>query len=471
MNHLQADITFSPVDGLPTDRQSMVTMKPIIEIANDLNAGIISSRELVEQSLARIEDTSGEGQRTFIKVHAKEALEQAKAHDVLRESGVVLSPIAGVPFSVKDLFDIKGDVTTAGSTILKTNSPATEDAPSVARLKQAGGIVIGRTNMTEFAYSGIGINPHYGTAKNPWDRKTGRIPGGSSAGAAISVTDEMAGFALGSDTGGSVRIPASFCGLTGFKPTTKRLPAAGAYPLVPTLDTVGPLAPSVSCCRIIDSILAGEKLDTETTIPVAGLRLAIPQTLVLDNLDHHVTSCFAKTLSKLSNAGANIIEIKFSELGEIPKINAGGGIYAEAYVAHRNQIEEFGDDYDPRVRGRLLRTKNISTVDYLVAMNARNALIKNANKVTSTYDAIIMPTTPMVAPPIMSLEEDEDLYITTNMLALRNTFCFNFLDRCALSIPMHQIGEGPAGLMVVGETMGDKNLLSVGITIENALNL
>ena len=445
-------------------------MEPIKNIADDLNAGRVSSRELVEQALARIEDSNGEGHRAFTKIHGDAARAAAAAQDSMRGNGIVLSPIAGLPFSVKDLFDVAGDVTTAGSTILKSNAPATKDATSVARLRQAGGIVIGRTNMTEFAYSGLGINPHYGTAKNQWDRETGRIPGGSSAGAAVSVTDGMASFALGSDTGGSIRIPSSFCGLTGFKPTTRRVPATEAYPLVPTLDTAGPLAPTVSCCAIIDAILAGEEPILPSPLTLNGLRLAVPQTLVLDKLDDHVANCFSETLSRLSKAGANIIEIAFSELGEIPKINAGGGIYAEAYVAHRSQIDEHAEEYDPRVRGRLIRTKDISAVDYLVAMQERDALIKQANKVTAAYDAIILPTTPTVAPSIKSLEDDDELYVATNMLTLRNTFCFNFLDRCALSIPMHPAGEGPAGLMVVGETMGDKKLLSVGLAIENALN-
>ena len=445
-------------------------MKPIIDIANDLSAGRTTSRELVENSISNIQDGSGEGQRVFIKVHAESARAEADAQDRLRKSGTILSPIAGLPFSVKDLFDEVGNVTTAGSTILRSDAPATEDAPSVEQLRKAGGINIGRTNMTEFAYSGLGINPHYGTPKNPWDRKTGRIPGGSSAGAAVSVTDEMSSFALGSDTGGSIRIPSSFCGLTGFKPTTRRVPATGAYPLVPTLDTAGPLAPTISCCAIVDAILTGEEPQIPATMPLAGLRLGVPQTLVLDNLDKQVSSCFFKSLGILSAAGAEVIDIPFAALGEIPKINAGGAIYAEAYVAHRDQIEDHADEYDPRVRSRLLRTKDISAVNYLVAMQARDELIEEANKITGKFDAIIMPTTPIIAPSIKALEENIDLYFKTNVLSLRNTFCFNFLDRCALSIPIHPSGDAPVGLMIVGETMGDKQLLSVGLAIEKALN-
>ena len=469
INWLQANIVIGVVDGLSAGRQSEPIMKSIIDIANDLKAGRTTSRELVEDSISKIQDSNGEGKRVFIKVHVESARAEADVQDSLRKSGTILSPIAGLPFSVKDLFDERGSVTSAGSTILRNADPATEDAPTVERLRKAGGISIGRTNMTEFAYSGIGINPHYGTPKNPWDRQTGRIPGGSSAGAAVSVTDGMSSFSLGSDTGGSIRIPSSFCGLTGFKPTTRRVPATGAYPLVPTLDTAGPLAPTVSCCAIVDAILASEEPKTPQTRPVAKLRLAVPQTLVLDNLDKKVASCFSKTLETLSAAGADIIDIPFTALSEIPKINAGGGIYAEAFVAHRNQIEEHADKYDPRVRNRLLRTKDISAVDYLVAMKERDALIKEANKVTGQFNAIIMPTTPIIAPSIKALEEDTDLYLKTNILSLRNTFCFNFLDRCALSIPIHSSGEAPVGLMIVGETLGDKELLSVGLAIEKAL--
>ena len=457
------------VDCILFHLQCAHTMKSILQQSDDLNKGRTTSREIIEKALAKIYDQNGEGKRTFIKVFAKKARIDADIQDTLRSKGRPQSAIAGLPVSVKSLFDVAGETTTAGSTILNRNPPAKTDATSVARLRSAGAIIIGHTNMTEFAYSGLGINPHYGTAKNPWDRKTGRIPGGSSSGAAVSVTDGMASFALGSDTGGSIRIPSSFCGLTGFKPTKQRVPASEAYPLVPTLDTAGPLAPTVSCCALIDSILSGEKSRKLKKRALKNITLAIPQTLVLDDLDEHVTLCFSDVLEKLSAAGAKIVDIKFPELGEIPRINLGGAIYAEAFIAHRDLIDRYPDQYDPRVRQRLLRNKDIAAVDYIVAMRERDQLIEKANTVTRQYDALIMPTTPTIAPPIKALEEDEKLYINTNILTLRNTFCFNFLDRCALSIPMHQGGEAPTGLMIVGETMGDDNLLSIGQTIEEAL--
>lgn len=438
-------------------------------LADNLAAGQTTSRDLVERALDRINDPGGEGIRVFIKIHAEQARAAADASDQLRGAGIVPSPLAGLPISVKDLFDLAGEPTTAGSKLLQSAAPATEDAPAIARLRRAGAIVMGRTNMTEFAYSGLGINPHYGTPRNPWDRETGRIPGGSSSGAAVSVTDGMAAAAIGSDTGGSVRIPAALCGITGLKPTTRRNPAIGGWPLSPSLDAIGPLAASVACCALLDTIMAGETAHIPPALPLDGLRLAIPTSFVLNDLDAEVSAAFERTVAALSSAGARIREIPFSELAEIPKINAGGGIYAEAYAIHRQLIEERGDEYDPRVRDRILRVKDYGAADFVDMLTAREALISSANATTAPYDAIILPTTPGIAPPIADLEADDKRYVEANMLMLRNTFCFNFLDRCALSLPMHREGEPPTGLMVVGETMEDSRLISIGRAIEDIL--
>ena len=446
-------------------------MKPLPELADDLNAGRTRSRDLIEAALAAIEDPAGEGVRTMLKVHASAARDAADASDRLRAGGIVLSPIAGLPISVKDLFDLANDVTTAGSVLLKDAPPATEDAAAIARLRRAGAIIIGRTNMTEFAYSGLGLNPHYGTPRNPWDRATGRIPGGSSSGAAISVTDGMAAAAIGTDTGGSVRIPSALCGLTGFKPTARRIPLQGAYPLSHSLDSIGPLAPTVACCTMLDAILSEQEPALPSPLPLEGLRLGVPQTLVQDEIEDYVATTFAGTLTSLSDAGAQIKDIDFSELSEIPRINAHGGIYAEAYAVHRRQLETSERHYDPRVASRILRVSGLSAADYYDVLRAREDLIERANRVTAAFDAIILPTTAIVAPAIADLETDEKLYAGKNILMLRNTFCFNFLDRCALSIPMHQEGDAPAGLMVVGETMGDGRLLSIGRAIETTLKV
>jgi aspartyl-tRNA(Asn)/glutamyl-tRNA(Gln) amidotransferase subunit A len=444
-------------------------MSILQSLADSLAAGQTTSRELIESALDKISDPAGEGTRVFIKMHAEQARAAADASDQLRAAGIVPSPLAGLPISVKDLFDLAGEPTTAGSKLLQNAAPATADAPTIARLRRAGAIVIGRTNMTEFAYSGLGINPHYGTPRNPWDRESGRIPGGSSSGAAVSVTDGMAAAAIGSDTGGSVRIPASLCGITGFKPTTRRNPATGGWPLSPTLDAVGPLANSVACCALLDAVMAGESPHVPPALPLEGLRLAVPTSFVLDGLDADVSTAFERTVTALSSAGARISEIPFSELADIPKINAGGGIYAEAYAIHRRLIEERGDEYDPRVRERIIRVKDYGAADFIDMLTAREALISSANATTAPYDAVILPTTATIAPPIADLEADDKLYVGANTLMLRNTFCFNFLDRCALSLPMHRGGEPPTGLMVVGETMGDARLMSIGRGIEKIM--
>src|SRR5436190_8206153 len=230
----------------------------LASLADDLENGRTSARKLVDECLARIADSSGEGARAFLHVDAEAAIEAAEAMDHLRKAGAAASPYAGIPVSIKDLFDIKGQVTRAGSRALDDSPPAEADAPVVARLRAAGFVVIGRTNMTEFAYSGIGINPHYGTPKSIWKRDAGHVPGGSSSGAAVSIADGMAFGALGTDTGGSCRIPAAYNGIVGYKPTQRRVPLDGGVPLSFSLDRFGPLANSVACCATLDAVLAGE---------------------------------------------------------------------------------------------------------------------------------------------------------------------------------------------------------------------
>src|ERR1700754_1552635 len=230
---------------------TMPDMPPSAPSAADLEAGRTTARALVDACRARIADPQGEGARAFLHVDAEAAIEAAKAMDRLREVRAAPSPFAGIPISIKDLFDIKGQITRAGSRALDDSPAADADAPVVSRLRRAGFILIGRTNMTEFAYSGIGINPHYGTPKSAWQREVGHVPGGSSSGAAVSVVDGMAHGALGSDTGGSCRIPAAYNGIVGYKPTQQRIPLDGGVPLSFSLDSYGPLARTVECCAIL----------------------------------------------------------------------------------------------------------------------------------------------------------------------------------------------------------------------------
>ena len=440
----------------------------ILDLAADLAAGRTTSRALTEQALARIEDPSGEGQRAFLHVDREAALTMADASDRLRAHGVAPSPLAGLPISIKDLFDVAGQVTTAGSVVLKDAAPAATDAPVVARVRAAGGVPIGRTNMTEFAFSGIGANPHYGTPGNPHDRA--RVPGGSSSGAAVSVADGMAVAALGTDTGGSVRIPSAFCGITGFKPTQKRVPLDGAAPLSFSLDSIGPLAASVACCAILDSVLAGEQIRLPDELPFTGLRFAVPRQYVLDDLDDAVASAFEATLSRLSAAGAAITDIPLAELHEIPQLSANGGFpAAEAYAWHRDLLDRAGDRYDPRVGSRIRRGTEISAADYIDLVNARADLIARVHRLTAPFDAVLMPTVAILAPRMADLEADDDYY-RINLLSLRNCTVGNFLDRCAASLPCQAPGDLPVGLMIMGEHGADHRILSIAAAVEAALS-
>ena len=335
-------------------------------LADDLDSGRTTARKLVDACLARIADTSGEGVRAFIHVDAEAAIEAAEAMDRLREVKAAPSRFAGIPVSIKDLFDIRGQVTRAGSRALDDSAPAEADAPAVARLRRAGFVVIGRTNMTEFAYSGIGINPHYGTPKGAWQRSVGHVPGGSSSGAAVSVVDGMAHGALGTDTGGSCRIPAAYNGIVGFKPTQRRVPLDGAVPLSFTLDSIGPLARTVACCAALDAVLADETFVPLQPRPIKGMRLAVPTTVALDDLDDAVAKTFERALETLSRQGALIERIEVPEFLDVALMNAKGGFAAaESYAWHRYLIASKGDVYDPRVASRIMRGESISAADYV----------------------------------------------------------------------------------------------------------
>lgn len=445
----------------------MPRLPTLAELAADLAAGRTSSRSLTQACLERIDDPLGEGRRTFLHVDRDAVLAQADAMDLLRSSGAAPSPYAGIPFSIKDLFDIAGQVTRAGSPVLANHPAATRDAVCVARLRGAGFVLIGRTNMSEFAFSGLGLNPHYGTPRNPWQRDQGRIPGGSSSGAAISVTDGMAHAALGTDTGGSCRIPAAFTGLVGYKPTARRVSREGAIPLSTSLDSIGPIARSVACCATVDAILANESCVDLTHRPVAGLRFAVPKTFVLDRMDADVSAHFERSLTQLAAAGARIEEIDIPEFNGIPTINAKGGFSAaESYAWHRPLIEASSSAYDPRVLTRIQRGAAQSAADYLDLLAARTAFISAVEKRIARFDALLIPTTPVIAPRLADLERDEDFF-KVNALVLRNPAVINLLDGCAISIPNHAPGEPPTGLMLACRAGADTQLFRCAAAVEN----
>ena len=392
----------------------------------------------------------------------------ADAVDALRRAGRAPSPYAGIPIGVKDLFDVAGETTRAGSRALDGAAPAKTTAPTVARMIAAGFVPVGRTNMSEFAFSGVGLNPHYGTPRAPWDRVVGRIPGGSSSGTAVAVADGMAVAGLGTDTGGSCRIPAAFCGIVGYKPTARRVPLTGALPLAPSMDSIGPLAPSVACCAVIDAVLAGEPPALPSLRPLAGLRFAVPEVL-LDGMDADVATAFARALAVLSVAGASVRHVTFTAFAQIGDANARGGFAAaEAYAWHRPLLAEKAALYDPHIRVRIERGSRQSAADYLDLLVARARIIAEFDAATQDFDALVLPTVPIVPPRIAELDAEAD-FNRLNLLTLRNTAPANFLDRCAISLPCHRPGEPPVGLMLMGETMGDARLFAIAAAVEAAL--
>jgi aspartyl-tRNA(Asn)/glutamyl-tRNA(Gln) amidotransferase subunit A len=445
-------------------------MKPLADLQRELTETRTTSRTLTEKALARISDPTGEGTRAFIRVFAEQARAAADASDHLRALGIVASPLAGIPISVKDLTDVAGFTTLAGSVVREGEPAAARDAEVLARLRAAGAIVVGTTNMTEFAMGTPGTNVHYGTPKNPWDRESGRIPGGSSSGCAVSITDGMAGAGLGTDTAGSIRVPAALCGLVGFKPTARRIPCAGTFPLSSTLDSVGSLAPSVACCAVMDAVFAGKAATTPSPAPLRGLRLGVLTSLVLDDLEAPVAARYDAALSLLSNAGALLEEMTIAPLEELPELNRNGGFSSmEGFALHRETLARAAERYDPRVRMRLTLGEGATVVQYLELIDARARMIATSNTATHQFDALLMPTCPIVAPTIASLEEQAEWDRVARLL-LRNNLVGNFLDRCAITIPCHVPGEAPVGLMVMAETMGDRRLFEIGLGIEQTLN-
>ena len=450
-------------------------MRTIEDHAQALAEGRTTSRAIVEACLARIADPSGEGARSFVKVHAGPARAMADAMDALRGAGRAPSRYAGIPLSLKDLLDVAGEPTPAGSRVLADAPPAAAHAPVVARLLAAGFVPIGRTNMVEFAFSGLGLNPHYGTPRAPWERgaadapRDGRIPGGSSSGAAVSVADGMAIGALGTDTGGSCRVPAAFCGVTGYKPTARTVPIAGVLPLSPSLDSVGPLAQSVGCCAVLHAVLAGEPPVAPAPAEVAGLRLAVPANVMEGEIDPAVAAEFARALSALSAAGARIVHARFPEFDAIPAANAKGGFTAaEAFAWHRALLAAKADGYDPRILARIRRGERMSAADYLDVAAARARLIASFDARTAAFDAVVLPTVPILPARIDALDDEHD-YNRVNMQCLRHTVPGNFLDRCAISLPCHRAGEPPVGFMLMGETGGDARLFAVAASVEAVL--
>ncbi|MGZ5846388.1 MAG: amidase [Ramlibacter sp.] len=405
--------------------------------------------------------------------HAFVALAPERARREATAPGAQALPLAGLPVSVKDLFDVQGEVTAAGSAVLAHAAPASADSAAVARLRAAGASVLGRTNMTEFAFSGVGVNPHLGTPANPADAATPRIPGGSSSGAAVSVATGAAFIGLGSDTGGSIRIPAALCGIVGFKNTARLTPLQGALPLSTTLDTVCAMTRSVRDAVLAHEVLAGRKVALPGK-PLSQARLAVARTQMLDGLDLPVAQAFEAALRTLRNAGARIEEIALDPIRDLGSIQSTGGFSAaESYAWHRELLAARGDGYDPRVRLRIERGAGMKAWEYLDLVRARADWIARVGEALRGFDAVLSPTVPIVAPPIAEVApgaERDQAFFRVNGLLLRNTSVVNMLDGCAISLPCHAAGSLPVGLMLWHGALHDDALLDLASAAEAALH-
>jgi len=425
----------------------------------------ISACDRLEAALGRIDDPKGEGARACLTVYRDQSKAAADAADARAKAGVSLGPIDGTIVSIKDLFDVAGEVTRVGSKVFaEEGKPAAADASVVRRLRAGGAVIVAKTNMSEFAYTGIGANPHFGTPGNPADRK--RVPGGSSSGAAVAAADGMCEIAIGTDTGGSCRIPGALCGIVGYKPSRQRIPTSGAFPLSYSIDSIGSIARSVEACARADAVMANETYASLEPVPLAGLRIGVAEGYPLENLDETVDLKFSDAVAKLNKAGAHISEEKLSLLDKMAQVNSKGGVQpAEAFAIHRDLLSRRADAIDPNVRVRLERARNISAADYIDMVRERARLVRMMAIRIADVDVLAWPTTPMVAPTMQEVEAPDE-FARKNAMLLRNTVIVNFFDLCAISVPIPRGSGLPAGFMLVARNGQDQRLFRIAAAVE-----
>jgi aspartyl-tRNA(Asn)/glutamyl-tRNA(Gln) amidotransferase subunit A len=424
-----------------------------------------SARERLEAALGRIDDPKGEGARACLTVYRDQAKAAADAADARAKAGVSLGPLDGTIVSIKDLFDVAGEVTRVGSKVFaEEGKPATADAPVVRRLRAGGAVVVAKTNMSEFAYTGIGANPHFGTPGNPADRK--RVPGGSSSGAAVAAADGMCEIAIGTDTGGSCRIPGALCGIVGYKPSRQRIPTTGAFPLSYSIDSIGPIARSVEACARADAVMANETYVPLEPVSLNELRIGAVVGYPIENLDETVDLKFSDAVARLNKAGAHISEEKLSLLDDMAQVNSKGGVQpAEAFSIHRDLLSRRADAIDPNVQVRLERARTVSAADYIDMVRERARLIRSMDDRIADVDVLAWPTTPMVAPTMQEVAAPDE-FARKNAMLLRNTVIVNFFDLCAISVPIPRGSGLPAGFMLVARNGQDQRLFRIAAAIE-----
>lgn len=430
-----------------------------------LSRSTLSARDRLEQSLTAI---AAGGGHAFVKLYPDTAREEADASDGRAREGRLLGPLDGKIVSIKDLFDVAGESTLAGSTMRRNKPVAVRDAVIVERLRKAGAVIPGKTIMTEFAFTAVGLNPHYTVAGNAVDAS--RVAGGSSTGAGISAADGTSDISIGSDTGGSIRIPASLNGVVGFKPTAKRVPLQGAFPLSPSLDSIGPLARSVADCALADAVMAGEGVILPEPISLTGLRIAVPRGVVLDAMEPEIAKAFENSLRRCERSGAILVECTLDdlihEMAEATSVGSIAGI--EASRVHADWLNDTGLDVDPRVQKPLLRRLAVSEADYIELMQKRRDLMHKMDGFIASHDLLAMPTSPITAPLIASVVENDEFYRQTEGLLLRNPQIANQFDLTAISLPMPDLAL-PAGLMLFARHGADARLLSMAMSVERLL--
>ncbi|MBJ3774131.1 amidase [Acuticoccus mangrovi] len=431
-------------------------------------AGDADPVAVTEVFLERI--AAAEGSAVYLAVTADRARREAAAAKARYAAGTPASPIDGVPVAWKDLFDIKGVVTTGGSAVFRHAAPAEADAPAVARLTAAGAVALGKVNLTEFAYSGLGLNPHYGTPVNPHDPETPRAPGGSSSGSAVAVATGLATVAIGSDTGGSIRVPAAFNGIVGLKVSEGRVPTEGVIPLSPSLDTVGPLARTVEDCVLVDAALRGA-MPTARRGDVKGMELVVCESVMLDGCEDAVVAAFDGALTRLERAGAKITRRTIPEVEEVARLTAECGtiVSVEAYDYHRERIEgPEVEEMDGRVVARILRGKAMTGLEHLTLTRARAAL---PGAIAKRLDGAFMvcPSVAHVAPEIAPLDADWELFNAVNMKTLRNTSIGNFLNMPGVSLPAATTSPMPVGFLLAGPGGSDEQVMSAALAVERIL--
>lgn len=428
----------------------------------------VSARDRLEDVLAVLERRAS-GETVFLRVYAQEARAAAGAADARRRSGNALGPLDGAVVSVKDLFDVAGEPTTAGSAILRNAAPAARDAVAVERLRQAGAVIVGKTNMCEFAFDGIGLNPHYGTPGNAVD--PARIPGGSSSGAGVSVAEGTSAVSIGSDTGGSIRIPAALNGVVGFKPTMKRIDMSGVFPLSPSLDSIGPLARTVAECAAADAVLAGEAPEPLAPAALSGLRIGVPRGYLLSQVEDAVAKAFEECLDRLGRAGASVADVDLEELlADMRTITGPASIASiEGAEVHADRLQKSVAGVDPHVAGTLLRRLSVPAWSYLRLMRRRNELAKAMDERMRPLAMLALPTTPIVAPVMEPLARSDELFHAADAALLRNPQFVNQFDMTAISLPMPDM-RLPAGLMLVARHGEDRRLLAMAAAVEAVLS-